>query len=376
MPMGATFRTGRPARSISNLANRGTLLLNYRLGDYARFAQGACPCGRTLRRLEGLEGRVAEVLRLGNGFVHQYAIWHALTAIDDLVNFQLVQLKRRRFEPASSRRRARATSRSQPSRKTARARPPAWVHRGRGLRRAAGARASQRQAAADRPARGARRRWLSRARGPKPRRRSLRGRAAGPRAVRCGEAAGVVRAEGLRSLWTRALGETFYRRLIRSSGGSTPNRPFAMPGWSSTSASRTTSDSQPPAPGPGCPRSCGASTGASAAMPPATTVESWRRAVATGSVRIPYLARSLDLADGDVFVYEAYTAPDYRRLGIAHAVESRLTLLLREEGHRRILRTVLPENAAGVEMHTSLGNRPIGTIGYVKIGLGGTTSCG
>ena len=92
------------------------------------------------------------------------------------------------------------------------------------------------------------------------------------------------------------------------------------------------------------------------------------RWVATGSVRIPYLARSLDLADGDVFVYEAYTAPDYRRLGIAHAVESRLTLLLREEGHRRILRTVLPENAPGVEMHTSLGNRPIGTIGYVKIG--------
>lgn len=83
---------------ISNLVNRGTVLLNYRLGDYARFGDGPCPCGRTLRRLEGLEGRVAEVLRLGNGFVHQYAVWHALTAIDDLVNFQLVQVEPHRFE--------------------------------------------------------------------------------------------------------------------------------------------------------------------------------------------------------------------------------------------------------------------------------------
>ena len=83
---------------VSNLVNRGTVLLNYRLGDYARFADGPCPCGRTLRRLQGLEGRVAEVLQLGSGFVHQYAIWHALTVIDDLVNFQLVQRAPERFE--------------------------------------------------------------------------------------------------------------------------------------------------------------------------------------------------------------------------------------------------------------------------------------
>lgn len=84
---------------VSNLVNRGTVLLNYRLGDYARLGDGSCPCGRTFRRLEKLEGRVGEILHLGPGeLVHQYALWHALAQLDDVVNFQLVQLEPRRFD--------------------------------------------------------------------------------------------------------------------------------------------------------------------------------------------------------------------------------------------------------------------------------------
>lgn len=52
---------------VSNLFNRATVLLNYRLGDRAVLATGSCPCGRGLPRLESLEGRVSEVVRLADG---------------------------------------------------------------------------------------------------------------------------------------------------------------------------------------------------------------------------------------------------------------------------------------------------------------------
>jgi phenylacetate-CoA ligase len=52
---------------VSNLFNRATVLLNYRLGDRAVLATGPCPCGRSLPRLERLEGRVSEVVRLADG---------------------------------------------------------------------------------------------------------------------------------------------------------------------------------------------------------------------------------------------------------------------------------------------------------------------
>ena len=183
-------------------------------------------------------------------------------------------------------------------------------------------------------------------------------------------AVAVARVEGLRSMWTRTLGETVYRRLILLErpldtepvirdaqveldfGFANDVEELArIRSWPGAAEIRRRLD--------GGERCYGARRDGR------LVASRW---VATWSVRIPYLDRTLDLADGDVFVYEAYTAPDYRRLGIARAVESRLALLLRAEGHRRILRTVLPENAAGVGMHTSLGNRPIGTIGYFGLG--------
>ncbi len=52
---------------ISNLYNRGTVLLNYRLGDLGRLATAPCACGRTLPLLEALEGRRSDVVRLADG---------------------------------------------------------------------------------------------------------------------------------------------------------------------------------------------------------------------------------------------------------------------------------------------------------------------
>jgi phenylacetate-CoA ligase len=52
---------------ISNLYNRATVLLNYRLGDIGVLATESCPCGRTLPLLAQLTGKKMEVIRLANG---------------------------------------------------------------------------------------------------------------------------------------------------------------------------------------------------------------------------------------------------------------------------------------------------------------------
>jgi phenylacetate-CoA ligase len=59
---------------ISNLVNRATVLLNYRLGDFARLSAKQCPCGRTSALLSTVDGRVSELVHLpGGDIVHPFA---------------------------------------------------------------------------------------------------------------------------------------------------------------------------------------------------------------------------------------------------------------------------------------------------------------
>jgi phenylacetate-CoA ligase len=52
---------------ISNLHNRATVLLNYRLDDWGVMAREPCTCGRSLPVLQRLEGRTSEMLHLADG---------------------------------------------------------------------------------------------------------------------------------------------------------------------------------------------------------------------------------------------------------------------------------------------------------------------
>jgi phenylacetate-CoA ligase len=84
---------------ISNLVNRATVLLNYRLGDLARMTLEPCPCGRTSRRLTELEGRVGEIIHLQSGeVVPQSTVWGVLKVVDGVIRYQLVQRERASFE--------------------------------------------------------------------------------------------------------------------------------------------------------------------------------------------------------------------------------------------------------------------------------------
>lgn len=97
---------GRPAAEgevgevvISNLVNRATVLLNYRLGDLAALRARRCPCGRTSALLEELEGRVARIIHLPDGtLVHEAAVGAAILASHEIVRSRLVQVEPARFE--------------------------------------------------------------------------------------------------------------------------------------------------------------------------------------------------------------------------------------------------------------------------------------
>jgi phenylacetate-CoA ligase len=84
---------------ISNLVNRGTVLLNYSLGDIASLSGEPCACGRSLRLLLDLEGRTEDMLILADGhFLHPRAVWAVLRTARGLLRYQLVQHETQRFE--------------------------------------------------------------------------------------------------------------------------------------------------------------------------------------------------------------------------------------------------------------------------------------
>ena len=84
---------------VSNLVSRGTMLLNYRIGDLGRLVPGSCPCGRTLPRLAALQGRNDEwVARAGGGRMHAQAVRTLFTHEDERVwRYQVVQEEVDRF---------------------------------------------------------------------------------------------------------------------------------------------------------------------------------------------------------------------------------------------------------------------------------------
>ncbi|TDI89506.1 MAG: phenylacetate--CoA ligase family protein [Caldithrix sp.] len=84
---------------ISNLVNRGTVLLNYRLGDIASISNRKCSCGRTLSLLSEIEGRVEDIIILPDGqFVHPRVVWSIFKHKNEVLQYQLIQHELMLFE--------------------------------------------------------------------------------------------------------------------------------------------------------------------------------------------------------------------------------------------------------------------------------------
>lgn len=77
---------------ISNLVNRATVLLNYRIGDLGSLREAPCTCGRSFPLLGDLDGRREDILlSTDRRYVHPRAIWGALKHARGLLRYQLVQ---------------------------------------------------------------------------------------------------------------------------------------------------------------------------------------------------------------------------------------------------------------------------------------------
>jgi len=84
---------------ISNLTNRATVLLNFRLGDIVRLASEPCACGRSVPTIESIEGRSDDLLLLPSGEeVHALAILEGVRAVPGVIQVQIVQEEPERFE--------------------------------------------------------------------------------------------------------------------------------------------------------------------------------------------------------------------------------------------------------------------------------------
>jgi phenylacetate-CoA ligase len=84
---------------VSNLVNRATVLLNYRVGDEAAWQPDPCACGRKLPLLSFTQGRVGERVRLPNGrLLHPLVFAEVLYSEPELWQHQAVQNAQGGFE--------------------------------------------------------------------------------------------------------------------------------------------------------------------------------------------------------------------------------------------------------------------------------------
>lgn len=77
---------------VSNLVNRATVLLNYRVGDVAALLPEPCPCGRRLPLMSYVEGRADDwVLRADGTRVHPQVVCTAFRGEPAIWQWQVVQ---------------------------------------------------------------------------------------------------------------------------------------------------------------------------------------------------------------------------------------------------------------------------------------------
>jgi phenylacetate-CoA ligase len=77
---------------LTNLTNRATVVLNYRLGDLVTVAPGACVCGRTLPLIADIDGRLDDLIaRPGGSRMHALALLPGLQAVEGVRQVQVLQ---------------------------------------------------------------------------------------------------------------------------------------------------------------------------------------------------------------------------------------------------------------------------------------------
>lgn len=83
---------------ISNLTNRATVLLNYKLGDVVTLDRAPCPCGGTLPTIARIDGRAGELIVQPDGKkIYLSVITECFSDIPGIIQTQLIQEEPQRF---------------------------------------------------------------------------------------------------------------------------------------------------------------------------------------------------------------------------------------------------------------------------------------
>ena len=83
---------------VSNLVNRATVLLNYRLGDLASLLPERCSCGRTLPLLSFPQGRRDDIIVLPSGrLMHPHILNDLMRFETEVWRYQVIQETRTCF---------------------------------------------------------------------------------------------------------------------------------------------------------------------------------------------------------------------------------------------------------------------------------------
>jgi len=187
-----------------------------------------------------------------------------------------------------------------------------------------------------------------------------------------GRAFEILREEGLRGLWFRVLGETVYRRMVLFER--LLDEPFPSPSTSVAVEISLLNLSE-------VEEYVAFHDGMDAAEVHHRLEHGGKCFVvrhkgsivnacwtAEGSVWVDYLGCTIELARDEAYVYNNYTAPRFRNLGIPLVRAVEMLRHFRALGYRRLYAVVVPENKAAFRPAQKAGYRPIGVIGYVRIG--------
>ena len=178
------------------------------------------------------------------------------------------------------------------------------------------------------------------------------------------------REEGLRALWFRVLGETVYRRLrlveLRPQEAARVESELVLAfGFVQPAHAEDYARLQPGA----------TAEGVRERLERERCYGAWHngrlvstRWIATGTANVEYLGRVLALAPGEAWISETFTDPGYRGHAVSGAAGAALARALADEGIRVQLGGVFPENQLGLRAFEKAGYRPVGTIGYVRVG--------
>jgi hypothetical protein len=92
------------------------------------------------------------------------------------------------------------------------------------------------------------------------------------------------------------------------------------------------------------------------------------RWIVTGVAPIDYLGLAFKLSPGAAYVYDVFTGQSDRGQNIAAAMSCEMVRRLRSEGWSSVVATVLPENLAGQRLTRGRGYDEVGRVGCFRLG--------